>query len=171
MLQHTKTATSRSSTARAGTQQRPVLVQPLPPALRIVPTNDGTLRCSPCLPPQATQQAQPQPQQQQQQGQQQQWDRTNGRSTYRPASFAEMVGDAVQCVLDGIANGLTRMEVEFPPVPTKLDGEHRLQRPLMLAICLQPQPSLPSSLLQGTKELLTCSLTPMCSLPWQQHAR
>lgn len=43
----------------------------------------------------------------------------------------------MQCVLDGITDGLTRMEVEFPPVPTKLDGEHRLQRPPMLAICLR----------------------------------
>jgi hypothetical protein len=43
--------------------------------------------------------------------------------TYKPASFGEMVGDAVRCVQDGIKDGLTRMEVEFPPVPVKLDGE------------------------------------------------
>jgi hypothetical protein len=77
----------------------------------------------------------------------------------------------VQCVLDGITNGLTRMEVEFPPVPTKLDGKLRLQRPSMLAIYLNTVLACLCILLQGTKEPLTSSLTPMCSWHWQQHAR
>ncbi len=42
--------------------------------------------------------------------------------TYKPASYAEMVQDAVRCVEDAIKQGLTRLEVEFPPVPTKIDG-------------------------------------------------
>jgi len=33
-----------------------------------------------------------------------------------------MVDDAVKCILDGAKDGLTRMEVEFPPIPTKIDG-------------------------------------------------
>ncbi|KAJ9510543.1 hypothetical protein QJQ45_016020 [Haematococcus lacustris] len=48
--------------------------------------------------------------------------RSSGRMSYRPASFSVIVEDAVQCVADGIKNGLTRMEVEFPPVPVRLDG-------------------------------------------------
>jgi len=42
--------------------------------------------------------------------------------TYRPQSFEEMVDDAAGSVKEGIAAGLTRMEVEFPPLPTQLDG-------------------------------------------------
>ncbi|KAF5825741.1 hypothetical protein DUNSADRAFT_7229, partial [Dunaliella salina] len=44
-----------------------------------------------------------------------------GRMTYRPQSFEEMVDDAAGSVKEGIAAGLTRMEVEFPPLPTQLD--------------------------------------------------
>lgn len=49
-------------------------------------------------------------------------DRTKGRMTYRPASFGEMVSDAILCVKDALKDGITRLEVEFPPVPTQLDG-------------------------------------------------
>jgi hypothetical protein len=38
-------------------------------------------------------------------------DRAKGRMTYKPASFGEMVSDAVRSVRDGLAKGLTRMEV------------------------------------------------------------
>lgn len=61
--------------------------------------------------------------------------RKAGRMTYRPASFAELVQDAVVCVQDGIKNGLTRMEVEFPPVPVKLDGGSGTQ-PMVQPIAL-----------------------------------
>ncbi|KAG1661843.1 hypothetical protein FOA52_011610 [Chlamydomonas sp. UWO 241] len=42
--------------------------------------------------------------------------------TYRPASYAELVEDAVASILSGMADGEGRMEVEFPPVPVKVDG-------------------------------------------------
>lgn len=45
-----------------------------------------------------------------------------GRSTYQPASFGVMVADAVASCKYAIQEGLTCLEVEFPPVPTKLDG-------------------------------------------------
>lgn len=47
----------------------------------------------------------------------------SGRMTYRPASYAELVSDAAAALLKGIDSGLTRMEVEFPPIPTNVDGE------------------------------------------------
>jgi len=42
--------------------------------------------------------------------------------TYFPKSYAEMVSDAVAAMLEAIKDGDRRMEVEFPPVPTKVDG-------------------------------------------------
>jgi hypothetical protein len=48
-------------------------------------------------------------------------DRRSGRTTYRPASFTELVGDAVQAVRTGLDDGLMRMEVEFPSV-SNVDG-------------------------------------------------
>lgn len=50
-------------------------------------------------------------------------DRRAGRSTYRPNSFTEIVNDAIQAVLTGLEDGLTRMEVEFPAV-SNVDGRH-----------------------------------------------
>lgn len=49
-------------------------------------------------------------------------DRRAGRSTYRPNTFNELVGDAVKSILVGIEDGLTRMEVEFPAV-SNVDGK------------------------------------------------
>lgn len=45
-----------------------------------------------------------------------------GRMTYRPSSYAEMVEDAVGSITSAAADGDVRMEVEFPPVPVKVDG-------------------------------------------------
>eukprot|EP00983_Pelagomonas_calceolata_P000122 3875-Pelagomonas_calceolata.AAC.1 len=58
---------------------------------------------------------------QEQQQQQPSTKSAGGRMTYRPQSFEEMVDDAAGSVKEGIAAGLTRMEVEFPPLPTQLD--------------------------------------------------
>lgn len=44
-------------------------------------------------------------------------------SLRRPESFAAMVDDAAGSVKEGIAAGLQKMEVDFPPVPTQLDSE------------------------------------------------
>lgn len=44
--------------------------------------------------------------------------------TYRPESYAEMVQDAARSVSAAIADGITRMEVEFPPVPVNVDGKY-----------------------------------------------
>ena len=49
-------------------------------------------------------------------------DRRSGRTTYRPSSFTELVGDAVQSVVTGLEDGLMRMEVEFPSV-SNVDGK------------------------------------------------
>ena len=49
-------------------------------------------------------------------------DRRAGRATYRPSSYAELVGDAVQAVLIGLEDGLDRMEIEFPAV-SNVDGK------------------------------------------------
>jgi len=49
-------------------------------------------------------------------------ERKAGRSTYRPDSYNELVNDAVQSILLGIGDGLSRMEVEFPSV-SGVDGE------------------------------------------------
>ena len=46
-----------------------------------------------------------------------------GRMTYRPESYAELVSDAAAAMLNGIEAGVKRMEVEFPPIPTNVDGE------------------------------------------------
>jgi len=45
-----------------------------------------------------------------------------GRMTYYPSSYAELVGDAAASIAAAIADGLRRVEVEFPPVPTGLDA-------------------------------------------------
>lgn len=49
-------------------------------------------------------------------------DRRAGRSTYRPSSYNELVNDAMQSIVSGLADGLARMEVEFPAV-SNVDGE------------------------------------------------
>ncbi len=53
-------------------------------------------------------------------------DKKAGRMTYKPASYAEMVDNAVDAVSAAIADGLRLMEVEFPALPVKLDGKHQL---------------------------------------------
>jgi len=53
-------------------------------------------------------------------------DPRSGRTTYRPASFSEMIGDAVQSIRTGLDDGLMRMEVEFPAV-SNVDGKNELQ--------------------------------------------
>jgi hypothetical protein len=42
--------------------------------------------------------------------------------TYRPESYSELVTDAAGALLAGVQSGLKRMEVEFPPIPTTVDG-------------------------------------------------
>lgn len=51
-------------------------------------------------------------------------DKRAGRSTYRPASYTELVDDAVAAVAVAVSDGLTRLEVEFPAV-SNVDGERR----------------------------------------------
>ena len=45
------------------------------------------------------------------------WDKSAGRSTYRPASFKELVEDAASSVIEALGEGSTRLEVEFPVLP------------------------------------------------------
>lgn len=47
---------------------------------------------------------------------------TSGRMTYRPMSYAELVSDAARAMLSAVESGITRMEVEFPPIPTNIDA-------------------------------------------------
>ena len=47
-----------------------------------------------------------------------------GRMIYRPQSFQEIVTDASRAVLKAIGDGVSRMEVEFPPIPTSIDGKY-----------------------------------------------
>ena len=44
-------------------------------------------------------------------------DRKEGRPLYEPASYQVICDDACECVLDGLKDNLTLMEVEFPAVP------------------------------------------------------
>lgn len=67
-------------------------------------------------------------------------ERTAGRMTYRPESYAELVKDATKSVLAAIEDGVTLMEVEFPAVPANIEGEQR-RRPWG---CMRP----PSTALQ-----------------------
>ena len=55
----------------------------------------------------------------------QQHKRTPGRQTYRPASFGELVNDATTAIRAAVDDGLTRLEVEFPPLPGNIDGKLR----------------------------------------------
>lgn len=48
--------------------------------------------------------------------------RGKGRMTYRPNSYQEMVDHAVASIEEGMKDGIMRMEVEFPPVPLRVDG-------------------------------------------------
>jgi len=50
--------------------------------------------------------------------------RAAGRMTYRPQSYAELVQDATKSVLTAIEDGIQLMEVEFPAIPTNIDGGH-----------------------------------------------
>ncbi len=54
--------------------------------------------------------------------------------TYRPLSFEEMVKDATGSVMAAMKDGLKRIEVEFPPVPTKMEGRCCGSRSDMAAI-------------------------------------
>lgn len=45
------------------------------------------------------------------------WDKRAGRSTYRPASFKELVEDAASSVIEALNEGSSRLEVEFPVLP------------------------------------------------------
>lgn len=49
-------------------------------------------------------------------------DRSAGRMTYKPLSYGEMVTDAVEAVLTAIDDGVKWLEVEFPALPTNIDG-------------------------------------------------
>lgn len=46
---------------------------------------------------------------------------TEGRSTYRPSSYTELIDDAVASIVFGVQDNLIRMEVEFPSV-SNVDG-------------------------------------------------
>lgn len=47
--------------------------------------------------------------------------RAEGRSTYRPSSYTELIDDAVGSIVFGVQDKLNRMEVEFPSV-SNVDG-------------------------------------------------
>lgn len=47
--------------------------------------------------------------------------KAEGRSTYRPSSYTELIDDAVGSIVFGIQDKLNRMEVEFPSV-SNVDG-------------------------------------------------
>ncbi len=47
--------------------------------------------------------------------------RAEGRSTYRPSSYTELIDDAVGSIIFGTQDKLNRMEVEFPSV-SNVDG-------------------------------------------------
>ncbi|KXZ56733.1 hypothetical protein GPECTOR_1g660 [Gonium pectorale] len=49
-------------------------------------------------------------------------DKSAGRMTYKPLSYGEMVNDAVESVMAAVADGVQWMEVEFPALPTNVDG-------------------------------------------------
>lgn len=41
-----------------------------------------------------------------------------GRQTYKPATYNELISDAANAMVRALDAGTTRMEVEFPAVPT-----------------------------------------------------
>jgi len=47
--------------------------------------------------------------------------RRDGRSTYRPSSYTELVDDAVASIVFAVQDDVKRMEVEFPAV-SNVDG-------------------------------------------------
>ncbi|GIL72985.1 hypothetical protein Vretifemale_3208, partial [Volvox reticuliferus] len=49
-------------------------------------------------------------------------DKSAGRMSYKPLSYGEMVNDAVESVMSAIGDGLKWLEVEFPALPTNVDG-------------------------------------------------
>lgn len=48
--------------------------------------------------------------------------RAEGRSTYKPPSFAVLIQDASNAILAAIGDGFNRLEVEFPVLPEDQDG-------------------------------------------------
>ncbi|KAK9826777.1 hypothetical protein WJX81_008050 [Elliptochloris bilobata] len=48
--------------------------------------------------------------------------KAEGRQTYKPSSFQELVENATESVLAAISDGVTRMEVEFPALPNSVDA-------------------------------------------------
>lgn len=42
--------------------------------------------------------------------------------TYRPETYAEMVSDASVALLEAMKDGYKNLEVEFPPLPTRVDA-------------------------------------------------
>lgn len=64
--------------------------------------------------------------------------KAQGRTTYRPASYSELITDAVNAICVGLKDGLTRMEVEFPAV-SNVDGKPtspHITLPSQLPLCV-----------------------------------
>jgi len=68
--------------------------------------------------------------------------RMPGRQTYKPASFQVLVQDATNAVKAAVADGLTRLEVEFPALPGNIDGKRWLYVQIadLLQLHLAPRP-------------------------------
>ena len=68
--------------------------------------------------------------------------RMPGRQTYKPASFQVLVQDATNAVKAAVADGLTRVEVEFPALPGNIDGKRELYVQItdLLQLHLAPRP-------------------------------
>jgi len=49
-------------------------------------------------------------------------DRAVGRDRYNPDSYEELMEDVARSVAQGLRDGVTRMEVEFPPLGSSLDS-------------------------------------------------
>lgn len=49
-------------------------------------------------------------------------DKSAGRMMYRPQTFSELVDDSVASILAALDSGITKMEVDYPPLPDSMGG-------------------------------------------------
>ncbi len=94
--------------------------------------------------------------------------RMPGRQTYKPASFQVLVQDATNAVKAAVADGLTRLEVEFPALPGNIDGKRWLYVQIQIFYSFTRHQGLtPCLLMQGIRGLQTGSSTQTYSWPLQ----
>jgi Domain of unknown function (DUF1995) len=89
--------------------------------------------------------------------------KASGRETYRPESFQELVQDATDSIVAALQKGLTKLEVEFPPLPSNVDSAYVWQlSPCSVCNFARSTVNFARSTVKQTPELATALACCMC---------